>query len=194
MESMLVVIQGWNHSSFSRFMCIKSFWVPTQLLFIHFRILLHHLKRVDSSPSLFRQHSELIIADLSTSVFIHETVKLSNIIEGNFQTEEVNSLSELVEWDWLRVISIEISKSCPQILESFVELLRDKTKEFVEACLFSGIMLSCVSLMITNVLRFGYKAIRLVGRHNVSELTRRIFAFDFVYPDRVKVEGVDETR
>ena len=81
----------------------------------------------------------------------------------NLQTEEIDSLSELIEGDRLGVVSVEVSEGCSQVLESFVELLRDKAKEFVEACLLSSLMLSCNVLLIMKVLIFGDKATRLVG-------------------------------
>ena len=97
MESMLIIIEGRDYSCLPRFMCVKSFTTISSLeFFVIFLVLLHYLKWIDSSPSFFSKHRELLVANLTTSVFVHETVKLSDIIEGDLQPKEIDCLCEFI--------------------------------------------------------------------------------------------------
>lgn len=92
------------------------------------------------------------------------------------------------------MVCIKISKCGSEVLESFMELFRNKAEEFIEACLLPCFMLPRYILVILKPRSFLINSACKVRRHNVCKLVRCILIFDFVHSDGVKVERVDETR
>ena len=54
-------------------------------------------KRVHVAPPFIREQSELIVANLSRVVNIHESVKLLNVLEAYLKSEKVDGLSKFID-------------------------------------------------------------------------------------------------
>ena len=80
------------------------------------------LIRVNVPPALLRQESEFLIADVTATIFVHIPEKLLDVVERDLQAEEVDSLSELINRDRLRVISVDVAEGLAQVPETLIDL------------------------------------------------------------------------
>lgn len=65
-------------------------------------------------------------ANFTSTFRVHEAINQFHILKADLQFEVVDGLCELVDWDRLRMVRIDIAEGLAQISEAFLNLRRDE--------------------------------------------------------------------
>ena len=93
--------------------------------------------RIYSLPTLLAQKCELVEADLTITVRVHEPIDFSHVIKADFQPQVIECLSKFIDGYRLRMIRVDVSESLSHISESLVDLRRNKREQFDQELLIS---------------------------------------------------------
>ena len=76
---------------------------------------------VNFAPTLLRQERELCVAYIARAICVHVPIKLLNVFKADFQAEKVDSLSELVNRNRLRVVRVNVAEGLSQVSEPLID-------------------------------------------------------------------------
>ena len=76
---------------------------------------------VNLAPTLLRQERKLCVAYIARAICVHVPIKLLNVFKADFQAEKVDSLSELVDRNRLRVVRVNVAEGLSQVSEPLID-------------------------------------------------------------------------
>ena len=73
---------------------------------------------VKVAPAFFKQHGELVVADVARATLVEILKQLFDVFKGELQAHVLNGLGKLVERNRLGVVEVEVSEALLNIYET----------------------------------------------------------------------------